>query len=287
MTGGLALGVLAASIAAFCYDGAVALQATEVRNVDADLGLRPSLLGRLIRRPRWLAATALGALGWPFQLVALSLAPLTVVQPTLAVGLILLLFLGHRWLHEPVGRVEIVGTAAIILGVAGLALAAPAHSDSHGAAWKIALVCGLLGLLMILPYVVGAARASGPMLVISAGSAYSLAAITSKFITDELARGTVKGVVLWTAATAATGVVGILSEMTGLQRLGATQVAAPVFVVQAVVPVLAAPLLAGERWSATPGGGSLLLISLAAVAFGSSVLGRSAAVGDLVAGSHK
>src|SRR5207248_8242606 len=160
-------------------------------------------------------------------------------------------------------------------------LAAPDHTDSHGAAWKIALVCGLLALLVVFPYLVGAAGATGPMLVISAGSAYTLSAITSKLLTDELARGTVAGVVLWTAATAVVGIIGILSEMTGLQRLGATQIAAPVFVVQAVVPVLAAPLLAGERWSHTPGGGSLLLISLAAVAFGSGVLGRSAAVGDL------
>jgi drug/metabolite transporter (DMT)-like permease len=287
MTGQLALGVLAAAIAAACYDGAVALQAAEARVTDADLGLRPSLLARLIRRRRWLGGTLLGALGWPFQLVALSLAPLTVVQPTLAVGLVLLLFLGARWLHEPVGRLEIAGTAAIILGVAGLALAAPAHTDSHAAGWKLALVFGLLGVLMIAPYIVGASRATGLMLVVSAGGAYTIAAITSKLITDELARGTVAGVVLWTAATGVTGIIGILSEMTGLQRLGATQVAAPVFVVQAVVPVLAAPLLAGEHWSDTPGGGSLLLLSLAAVAAGATALGRSSAIRDLVAGSRK
>jgi drug/metabolite transporter (DMT)-like permease len=287
MTGQLALGVLAAAIAAACYDGAVALQAAEARVTDADLGLRPSLLARLIRRRRWLGGTLLGALGWPFQLVALSLAPLTVVQPTLAVGLVLLLFLGARWLHEPVGRLEIAGTAAIILGVAGLALAAPAHTDSHAAGWKLALVFGLLSVLMIAPYIVGASRATGLMLVVSAGSAYTIAAITSKLITDELARGTVAGVVLWTAATGVTGIIGILSEMTGLQRLGATQVAAPVFVVQAVVPVLAAPLLAGEHWSDTPGGGSLLLLSLAAVAAGATALGRSSAIRDLVAGSRK
>ena len=45
-------------------------------------------------------------LGWPLQVLALSLAPLVVVQPALAMGLIVLLVLAERMLGEHAGRYE-------------------------------------------------------------------------------------------------------------------------------------------------------------------------------------
>jgi drug/metabolite transporter (DMT)-like permease len=121
----LELGVACAIVASILFDLAVALQALEARDVPREHGLRPSLLGRLVARPRWLFATLLGGAGWPFHIAALLLAPLTVVQPALASGLLLLLVLGDRMLSERVGRLEVGAVLAIVLGVAGLAWAAP------------------------------------------------------------------------------------------------------------------------------------------------------------------
>jgi len=45
-----------------------------------ELHLRPSLIGFLLRRRRWLLGTALGILGWPLQALALAFAPLALVQ---------------------------------------------------------------------------------------------------------------------------------------------------------------------------------------------------------------
>ncbi|MCW3004918.1 MAG: hypothetical protein JWQ20_4216, partial [Conexibacter sp.] len=95
-------GIAAAAVAATCFDGAVLLQAREARDVDAEHALRLSLLRRLMARPRWVLGTALAVCGWPLQLVALSLAPITVVQPTLALGLVVLLVGGSRVLGERV-----------------------------------------------------------------------------------------------------------------------------------------------------------------------------------------
>ena len=120
-----ALGLAAACVASFCFDAAVALQALEARAVPSQSSLRLSLLGRLLRRPRWVAATALAALGFPFQVLALALVPVSVVQPALAVGLLLLLLLGVRMLGEPAGRREILSTLAIVAGVTGVSIAAP------------------------------------------------------------------------------------------------------------------------------------------------------------------
>src|SRR5947207_7101750 len=134
----LELGVACACIASILFDLGVALQALEARSVSHHHALRPSLLGRLVARPRWVFATLLAGAGWPFHVAALLLAPLTVVQPALASGLLLLLVLGDRMLGERVGRLEVCAVLAIVVGVAGLAWAAPEHTSSHAGAARLA-----------------------------------------------------------------------------------------------------------------------------------------------------
>src|SRR6201994_3971181 len=121
----LALGIICAVGASALYNTSIAWQALEARDVGAEHALRVSLIGRLVRNPRWLLATVIGLLGWPLEIVALLLAPLTVVQPCLASGLVLLLFLGVTRLGETPGRREYGSVGAIVLGVAGIAWAAP------------------------------------------------------------------------------------------------------------------------------------------------------------------
>ena len=74
------LGIICAIGASALYNTSIALQALEAREVGHEHALRVSLIGRLIRNPRWLIATLIGLLGWPLEIVALLLAPLTVVQ---------------------------------------------------------------------------------------------------------------------------------------------------------------------------------------------------------------
>src|SRR4029077_11559452 len=82
------------------YALSTTLQALEARRTPAETALRASLLFRLVRRPMWLLGTAAGLIAWPIQAVALSLASIAIVQPALGLGLIVLLILGARMLHE-------------------------------------------------------------------------------------------------------------------------------------------------------------------------------------------
>src|SRR5437016_6950555 len=158
-------GLLLALCAAACFDGAIALQAAEARKVRSDEGLHPRLFARLARRPRWLAAIALDGLGWPFQLGALALVPLTVVQPALALGLILLLAMGDRVLGERPGPRDLSGALLLAGGVALLAAIAPAHSDAHASTGALVAVSVGLGLVGLTPFVLGA---NGSLLVVAA-----------------------------------------------------------------------------------------------------------------------
>ena len=114
MTTEVALGALAAAGAAACYETSYALQALEARRVPVSEHVQVSLLARLVRRPLWLGAIAIAVAGWPLQLLALALAPLTLVQPIIALGVVLLLVLASRILHERIGPRELLGCAGIV-----------------------------------------------------------------------------------------------------------------------------------------------------------------------------
>src|ERR1700748_2152549 len=102
----LALGIICAIGASALYNTSIALQALEARDVGQEHALRVSLIRRVVRYPRWLLATLIGLLGWPLEIAALLMAPLTVVQPCLASGLVLLLILGVTKLGGEPGRRE-------------------------------------------------------------------------------------------------------------------------------------------------------------------------------------
>jgi drug/metabolite transporter (DMT)-like permease len=217
-------------------------------------------------------------LGWPLQLLALSLAPVTVVQPTLALGLVLLLAAGARVLGEPVGRREWTAAGAVLAGVVVLGAAAPAHTEGRPGALA-ALACGLaLSLVVAVPFLRGRARIGAWGLMGSAGAAFALSALTSKLVTVELADGRVLGALAWAAATAICAGTGFLVDMTAMQRFEATRVAPAMFVLETTVPVALAPLLFAERWSTAAGGPAMVVAGLALTLAGGAALGASRAV---------
>jgi len=286
MTASVLFGMAAAVAASAMYNVAIGLQALEAREVPPEHGLRPALILKLLRRPRWLAGAALNLLGGGMQTVALLLAPLTLVQPCLAAGLLLLLLMGARHLHEPVGRREVLSVAAIGVGVVVLTLASPHRSNQGAGPDTIAIVLGALGLLTLLPYLLSRLRRIGGLPVaISAGLAFAWSSLSTKFLSDSLDSGDWVGVIGWGAATAIAASVGTASEMTALQSRGATEVAPLVFVMQLLVPVLLAPVLVHEAWNSTPLGGLVLLGGLLVVTAGSALLASSRVVAAFTAGA--
>jgi len=269
------------------YNTSIALQALEAREVPGEHSLRVSLIGRLIKNPRWLGATALGLLGWPLEIGALLLAPLTVVQPCLASGLVVLLWLGVKRLGERPGRREYLAVAAIVAGVAGVAWAAPARSTGHAGAVAIGLALALIAIPVAAPYVLRRrAGGAGLLAVVGAGFGYAWTAIASKLLTDELAAGTLLVAVAWLATAAVSEGLALLSEMSALQRRPATQVAPVMFAVQVLVPVLLAPLIFDESWSTTPLGGLALIAFMALALAGTVLLAGSKAVGAVLESAH-
>jgi len=283
----LALGIVAAIGASVLYNTSIALQALQAREVPGEHSLRFSLIGRLLRNRKWLGATVLGLAGWPLEIVALLLAPLTVVQPCLASGLVVLLWLGATRLGEAPGRREHLAVAAIVAGVAGVAWAAPDRTTDHASTAAIALALALVALPIAAPFALRReGSAAGLAAIVGAGFGYAWTAIASKLLTDELSTGTLAVAIVWLASAAASEGLALLSEMSALQSRPATRVAPVMFAVQVIVPVILAPLIFEERWSTTPLDGGALVVFILLALTGVVLLAGSRAVGAVLETAH-
>jgi glycosyltransferase involved in cell wall biosynthesis len=110
------LAVGCAVMAACFFAAAVRLQHGAVRATSDDETLGTGALRRIVRSPRWLAGTALAATGSTLHIIALSLAPLAVVQPIGVLSLVLTVLPGSR-----TGRVR-AAVLAVCAGVGGFVL---------------------------------------------------------------------------------------------------------------------------------------------------------------------
>jgi drug/metabolite transporter (DMT)-like permease len=273
----LVLGIVAAVGASTLYSLGIAFQAMEARQAPPEEHLRLALAMNLVRRTRWLFGTGLSILGWPLQVVALLLAPLVVVQPALATGLLVLMFLAERMLGEHAGRNEYLAMSAIVLGVIGAGLTAPPNTTHSAADGLIAIVLVGVAAIGLLPYMLRALgrRSPATMTMVGAGFAFGWSGIATKLAADDLSQGHLLAAAAWGLSTAAASAVGLLSEASALQSRPAIQVAPVVFVTQTVVPVAVAPLLFDERFSDTPLGGVALACSLVLLLSGAALLARS------------
>jgi len=272
MLSGLAL----ALAAAVCFECSYVLQALGVREVPAMTRPGADALRRLAGRPRWAAGIVLGLAGFALQVLALRAAPLTLVQPVLAAGLLLLLGFSVVVLRERVGRREVVAVVAIIAGVIAIALAEPArgHSTNDVAFALAAIVLAGVALSAF------ARRNPGVgILLASAIAADALAVLAAaqaaRTLPDALPT------IAWCALAGVCGLATLASESAALQRRGAARVAPIVLAGQVAVPVALAPWLLHERWGATAAGTPLLLGGLLAVVIASAALAASPGVGRL------
>jgi len=279
------IGLVLAATASSCFNLAIVIQASEARAVPQGHSMRLSLLGQLLRRPRWLAGLALSIFAVPLQTAALMLAPITLVQPADAFGLVVLLVAGARMLGEPVGRREILSVGAIFVGVLGVVLAGVEHTDTHAPTATLLLVLGPLAVLALVPYMLRG-RAPSWAMVLGTGLTFAIGAFALKLIADAIAGGDWLQVVGWGAAAGLFSILGVNSEMSALQLLPVARVAPVIFAIELVVPVALGPLIGGEVWPSDPAKLALLLGSLAVTVAGAASLMSSGPVAGVLAAEH-
>ena len=158
----MAVGVLSAVLAAACYECGYVLQARRGA-LGAGRGCPAPVAAHAAGRAKALAGRhRLTLLGAGFQIVALALAPVTLVQPVLALGLVALLLLARSQLGEQVGALEVAGAAAVIAGVAAVGIASPGRTSGVTSVPALVLLLAPLAALTLLRVRSAPRRAARP-----------------------------------------------------------------------------------------------------------------------------
>lgn len=216
------------------------------------LQLRQSLLGRLLRRPQWLAGLAFMVLGQVLGAAALGHAGVALVQPVMSVNLLFALGLSAAWYRQRLGRREWAGAVLLLAGLAAFIGAGQPHGgSSQHLPWPNWAISGGT-IVAIAAGLVTASRHRRPattatLLATAAGVLYGLQ--------DALTQRTISGL--------GGGLVAVLTSW-------------PPFTLLAVGAV--ALLVAQSAFEAAPLGASLPAITVAepltAIAFGTGVYGE-------------
>jgi len=133
----LVFGLLLALASAAMFNWSWVAQHTITSQLPTLTIVRPrQSLGVLFGHRRWLFAFLVGLVGWGLYIVAVHLAPLSLVQALSAGGIALLAFFAQRAAGETLPRREWAGVAIAIVGLVLLAtsLAGGATSSRH-ASW--------------------------------------------------------------------------------------------------------------------------------------------------------
>jgi hypothetical protein len=283
----VAVGALATSLASALYNSGLLLQAEASRREPVSVAFAPGLLVRLVQRRRWLAGSAIAILGWPLQAFALTRAPLTVVQPLLALGLIIPLALGKRMLGEFVRWLDVLNIGALVAGASLLVVVAPPRSSVTGVSFQLVIALTVLATVLLCALLLATVmhHHRGLTLMLAAGVGFALSSVTTKLLADAVSRGAWVAFAIWLAVTAAAGSVALVGEMNALQLSAASTVSALVLALETIIPVTLSPFLFGEATGGTAASIALRSAALAVTIGAAIALTRTRPVIEALAES--
>ena len=268
---GLVLAALAAVL--FAVGAVLQHEAAELSTTPRGLSLR-----LLMRRKRWMLGQAATMSGTGTQVAALAVAPVAVVQPMLAVALVVGLGLRAVRNRQAPLRLELIGAALTTAGLAVFLLAArPAAGTDHPPPSTLEIVVAVIVSVLL---VVGAtflghgahgALACGTAAGIAAGIAAVLISVGLRSLRDDGWARALAGVAVWGALIVA--VVAVLAGQQAYAR-GSLAWSLPALILfDPLAAVPAARLLLGERLE--PGQVQIWLPAAIVAAVGVVVLART------------
>ena len=225
----------------------------------------------LFSSPWYVLGIAVAMGSWGFHVAALALAPISLVQSTIAGGLVLLTVVADRAFGHDVTRREWIGVALTALGLAFLAATLSgtgdeAHSDFDAATLAVYAGAATAVGVALVPLARGGHHRAGPYLAASAGLIWGASDVSIKALSGSLDdRGA--GVLLHPLALVilALSLLGLLVSARSLQVGGAVAVIAVTSAAANVVTIAAGPIVFGEPLPDDPLGLVLRLLAFALV----------------------
>jgi drug/metabolite transporter (DMT)-like permease len=262
----LAVATALASIVGFLYKhrGAV-----ESPTVDWQ---RPLWSSVVLFRSRWYTLGVLIAMaGWGLHVAALSLAPISLVQATIAGGLVLLTVIADRFFAHRVTRREWIGVALAAAGLAFLAATLDGDADSAHSSYDAATLSAFVaavGAGGILVAVLGrAGPRAGVLLGASAGLLWAASDTSIKALSDHLGSDSAAAILFspLAAVILLASLLGLLVSARSLQIGPAVSVIAVTSVAANALTIAAGPIVFSEPFPDQALGVTLRVLAFALV----------------------
>jgi len=254
------LGILLALLCAFAtnlgflwkHRGACAAPTVDIRH--------PWRSAKDLFASKWFAigmGVAVGA--WVLHVGAMALAPLSLVQPVIAGGLVFLAVLAERWFGLNVGRRQWLGVGCTAVGLVLLAITLPLGGGAHSAyslAGMIAFESTLLivGTLLVMSHKLGAPHEHhGMLLGVAAGILFGVSDVAIKALTHTVGHsGALFFLSPWFAITVIASLLAFYASAGGLQKGEAVPVITLTSAAANVTAISGGILVFGDPLAHTP-----------------------------------
>jgi magnesium transporter NIPA len=243
----LAVATALASIVGFLYKhrGAVESPVVDWR--------RPVWSSIVLFRSRWYTLGVLIAMaGWGLHVGALALAPISLVQATIAGGLVLLTVVADRFFAHHVTRREWVGVALAAAGLAFLAATLDGDADSAHSSYDAATLTAFIAIVGTAGLVLAALCRDNPragaLLGVSAGMLWAASDTSIKALSGHLGGDSAASIVFspLAAVILVASLIGLLISARSLQIGPAVSVIAVTSVAANALTIAAGPIVFSE-----------------------------------------
>ncbi len=221
----LQLGILLALLCAFVTNLAFFYKHRGACLAPAVCVRHPFRTARSLLGSRWFALGLLIACGaWILHVMAMALAPLSVVQAVLAGGVVMIGIMAERIFGFKVGRRQWVGLGLTAAGLVALAVTVPGSHGAHSAFSVPAMITfeavlfGIGGLLIIGPQAGARTEHHGTMLGAASGILFGVSDVSIKALTGIVgSHGMIALISPWLLVAGAASVIAFYASARGLQ----------------------------------------------------------------------
>jgi len=232
----------------------------------------------------WLGGVLIMIAGWVIFLKAIANAPVSIVQPVLGFGLVILAVFSVVFLHERLRAMEWCGVALMVVGIVLLGISGSGPAHAKGTVSPPALIAVSAVLLATLAASVPLARAgravSLPMVLgFGAGVLIGLGALYARALFVSLDAGSRPFALACIPLMIIANIAGIWVQQAGFQQGRALIVVAMNAVTNKVVTIVGGMMTLGEPLPPDAGLAAARIAGFVTVLLGTVVLARFAGEG--------
>jgi len=267
----LDLGILLALACAFVANLGFFYKYRGANSVPKVQVMHPLRSVRQLYSSKWFAlGMVIATASWGLHVAALALAPMSVIQVSLAAGMVFIAVMAERMFGFKVGRRQWIGLTLTAVGLVLLGLTLPAMHGAHSHFSQAAMISfeaglfGIGGLLLMGPRMGGPAHHHGVMLAAAAGILFGVSDTAIKALTGITGAHGLLGLALspWLAVAVFASIVAFYASARALQDGEAVPVIAVTGVAANIAGIAGGIIVFGDPMAAGPVG-----VALQALAF--------------------